>query len=152
MQASSVKIAWKVMLALGIYTAVLGLLWIFPTETAAVAPAFNSFTTQSWSDFLTSSPKPAELLIIVNKALGSLAFVIALFTILVAWKSYRKAEKWSWYTFLITGTLTWGTSLAYNLALGYFVRLIAPIVGSILFVIGIALPAKAILGKKVAGK
>jgi hypothetical protein len=29
MQASSVKVAWKVMLALGIYTAVLGLLWIF---------------------------------------------------------------------------------------------------------------------------
>jgi len=150
MQASSVKIAWKVMLALGIYTAVLGLLWIFPTKTAVVAPAFNSFTAQSWSDFLTGSPKPAELLIIVNKALGSLAFVIALFTILVAWKSYSKAERWSWYTFLVTGILTWGTAIVYNLALGYLVHLIAAVFGSVLFVIAIVLPAKAILSKKSA--
>ena len=32
MQASSVKVAWKVMSALGIYAAVLGLLWILLTK------------------------------------------------------------------------------------------------------------------------
>jgi len=41
-QASSVKVAWKVMLAHGIYIAVLGLVWIFLTKTIG-AFEFNSF-------------------------------------------------------------------------------------------------------------
>ncbi len=147
----SVKVAWKVMLADGIYIAVIGLLLIFLTKTM-VAPDFTSFTAQSWSDFLASNPKPAELLILLSKAAGAWTFVIGLFIILMAWKSYRKAEKWSWYTFLVTGIVGWGSSLTYYIAVGCLVGLVVVYVGIVLFVIGIALPAKAILGKKAAGK
>lgn len=59
MQAPLVKVTWKVMLVQGIYLAVIGLLWIFLTQTI-VAPTFASFTAQSQSDFLASNPKPAE--------------------------------------------------------------------------------------------
>jgi len=148
---TSVKVAWKVMLADGIYVAVIGLLLIFLTKTM-VAPDFTSFTAQSWSDFLASNPKPAELLILLSKAAGAWTFVIGLFIILMAWKSYRKAEKWSWYTFLVTGIVGWGSSLTYYIAVGCLVGLVVIYVGIVLFVIGIALPAKAILGKKAVGK
>ena len=151
MQASSVKIAWKVMLVQGIYLAVIGLLLIFLTKTLVV-PDFTSFTAQSWSDFLTSNPKPAELFIMTGRFLGAMALVVGLFVVLMAWKSYRKAEKWSWYTFLITGIIGWGSSLTYYLAIGCLMGLVMVYVGIVLFVIGIALPAKAILGKKAAGK
>jgi len=147
----SVKVAWKVMLVQGIYVAVIGLLLIFLTKTM-FPPDFTSFTAQSWSDFLASNPKPAELFIILTKAAGAWTFVIGLFIILMAWKSYRKAEKWSWYTFLVTGIIGWGGSLTYYIAVGCLVGLVVVYIGIVLFVIGIALPAKAILGKKAAGK
>jgi len=147
MQAPSVKVAWKVMLVQGIYLAVIGLLWIFLTQTI-VAPTFASFTAQSWSDFLASNPKPAELLTIVTKVAGAWVFVIAFLTILIAWKSYSKAEKWSWYAFLVTGIIGWGSSLTYHTIIGWdLMTLVMCIVGVILFVIGIVLPAKAILGR-----
>jgi len=151
MQASSVKVAWKVMLADGIYIAVIGLLLIFLTKTMFI-PDFTLFTAQSWSDFLTSNPKPAELSIMVVKLLGAMTLVAGLFVVLMAWKSYRKAEKWSWYTLLVTGIIGWGSSLTYYIAVGCLVGLVVVYIGIVLFVIGIALPAKAILGKRAAGK
>jgi len=151
MQASSVKVAWKVMLADGIYIAVIGLLLIFLTKTMFI-PDFTLFTAQSWSDFLASNPKPAELSIMVVRLLGAMTLVAGLFVVLMAWKSYRKAEKWSWYTLLVTGIIGWGSSLTYYIAVGCLVGLVVVYIGIVLFVIGIALPAKAILGKKAAGK
>jgi len=88
MQAPSVKVAWKVMLVQGIYLAVIGLLWIFLTQTI-VAPIFASFTAQSWSNFLASNPKPAELLTIVTKVAGAWVFVIAFLTILCTMQPMR---------------------------------------------------------------
>jgi len=151
MQASSVKVAWKVMLAMGIYVVVLGLLLIFLTKTMFV-PDFTVFTAQSWSDFVTSNPKPAELFIIAERLLGAMVLMTGLFTVLIAWKSYSKAEKWSWYTLLVTGIIGWGSWLTYLMAIGCLMFIVLAVVGIVLFVIGIALPAKAILGKKAAGK
>ena len=149
--APSVKIGWKIMLAHGIYIAGIGLLMIFLAKTMFV-PTFTSFTAQSWSDFLVANPKPAELFIITERALGAMVLSAGLFIALVASESYRKAEKWSWYTLLIISILGWGTWLAYHISAGDLKGLVAVYIGIVLFVIGIALPARAILGEKAAGK
>ncbi len=149
MQASSVKIAWKVMLAVGILMIIIGLLMIFITKTM-FAPDFTAFTTQSWSDFLASNPKPAELFIMIERMSGIMILVTGLFVALVSWKSYSKAEKWSWYTLLVTGVIGWASSLTYYIIIGDLTGRIVTILGSVLFIIAIALPAKAILGKKAA--
>lgn len=151
MQASSVKIAWKLMLAIGIYMVVIGLLMLFLTKTL-FAPDFTSFTAQSWSDFLTSNPKPAELFIIMARLLGVMSFLAGLFVVLMSWKSYSKVEKWSWYTLLVTGVIGWGSWVAYYVVVGDPIGRIMTIAGAVVFVIAIALPAKAILGKKAPGK
>ena len=151
MQASSVKIAWKLMLAMGIYTVVIGLLSIFLTKTL-FAPDFTSFTAESWSDFLTTSPKPAELFIIMQRQAGIMILIVGLFVALMAWKSYSKAEKWSWYTLLVTGVIGWGSAVAYYVVVGDPLGRIMTIAGAVVFVIAISLPAKAILGKKATGK
>ena len=84
---------------------------------------------------------------------GALIFVIGLFIVLTVWKSYRKAEKWSWYTLLAAGIIGWGSILAYYLtAIGCLIYLTLGIVGTILLIVGIVLPAKAILVKKASGE
>ena len=149
MQASSVKIGSKVMLVMGVYTLVVSLLWIFVTEVAFVSDV-AVYTGQTWSDFLASSPKHAQLYIITKKLLGIELLLASILTIFITQKSYVKAEKWSWYALSIAGILTWGSLIAYRIVIGYLesIGIMTFLVGIILFVIGIALPAKAILGKK----
>ncbi|MFQ6065753.1 MAG: hypothetical protein ACE5K3_00555 [bacterium] len=151
MQTSSVKIGWKVMLGTGIYVVVIGLLLIFLTKIL-FAPDFTSFTAQSWSDFLAASPKPAELFLIMGRHDGAMVLVVGLFVVLMSWKSYRKAEKWAWYTLLITGVIGWGSGISYYIVVGDPIGRVMTIAGAVAFIIAIAFPAKAILGKKAAGK
>ncbi len=149
MQASSVKIAWKVMLAESILMIVAGLLMASITKIM-FASAFNGFTTQSWSNFVASNPKPAELFIMMERMTGIMILITGLLVALISWKSYSKAEKWSWYTLFITGVIGWASSLTSYIIIGDSTGKIVSIIGSVLFVIAIVLPAKAILGKKSA--
>jgi len=147
--SSSVKIGWKVMLVFGLFVLVLSLVQLFVPE-GMFAEEFKAFTAESWSDYVASSPKPAELFLISQRIIGAAMFVMSLLAILVAWKSYSRAEKWSWYALLVTGVLGWGTWLTYYIVIDYLVGmgLAIFIIGAALFVVGIALPAKAILGGK----
>ena len=149
MQASSVKIGSKVMLVMGIYTLVVSLLWIFATEVAFVSDV-AVYTGQTWSEFLASSPKHAQLYIITKKLLGIELLLAGVLIILIAQNSYAKAEKWSWYALSIAGILTWGSLIGYRIVIGYVesIGIVTFLIGIVLFVIGIALPAKAILGKR----
>jgi hypothetical protein len=145
MQTSSVKTASKVMYAMGIYTVVMSLFWIFLTEVIFVSD-FLAFTGQSYADYLASSPKTAELYMITKKLWGVTMLLIGLLIIFITQKSYSKAEKWSWYALLIAGTTLWGSLIGYRFVIGYIApSIVTFIIVTILFVIGIALPAKEIL-------
>ena len=145
MQTSSVKIASKIMYVMGIYTLVMSLFWIFLTEVIFVSD-FLAFTGQSYADFLASSPEHAELYIITKKLWGITMLLISLLIIFITKKSYSKAEKWSWYALLITGIMLWGSLMGYRFVIGYIApSIVTFVIGTALFVIGIALPAKEIL-------
>ena len=146
MQTSSVKIASKVMYAMGIYTLVMSLFWMFLTEVIFVSD-FLAFTGQSYADYLASSPKPAEIYMITKKLWGITMLLITLLIIFITRKSYSKGEKWSWFALLIAGIMLWGSLIGYRFMIGYLApSIVTFIIGTALFVIGIALPAKEILG------
>jgi hypothetical protein len=72
--------------------------------------------------------------------------LISLLIIFITKKSYSKAEKWSWYALLITGIMLWGSLMGYRFVIGYIApSIVTFVIGTALFVIGIALPAKEIL-------
>ena len=146
MQTSSVKTGSRVMYAMGIYALVMSLFWIFLTELIFVSD-FLGYTGQSYSDFLASNPKHAEMYIITKKLWGITMFLASLLIILITRKSYSKDEKWSWYALLIAGIMLWGSLIGYRIVIGYLApSIVTFIIGAALFVIGIALPAKEILG------
>lgn len=145
MQASTVKTAAKVMYAMGVYTLVMSLFWIFLTEVVFVSD-FLAYTSQSHGDFLANSPKPAELYIITKKLFGVALLLISLLIMLTTRKSYSRGEKWSWYALMTTGVGLWGSLIGYRIVIGYIApSIVTFMIGAALFVIGIALPAKAIL-------
>jgi hypothetical protein len=56
--------------------------------------------------------------------------------------SYRKAEKWSWWCLLVVGLAGLvGSTMSFGLQPGV-------LVGWVLFILALAIPAKAILGQK----
>jgi hypothetical protein len=145
MQTSSVKIGSRVMYTMGLYALVMSLFWIFLTEMIFMSD-FLSYTGQSYADYLASSPKPAELYIVTKKLWGIMMLLISLLIIFINQKSYSKGEKWSWYALLITGIMLWGSLIGYRIVIGYIApSIVTFIIGTALFLIGIALPAKEIL-------
>ncbi len=149
MQESSVKIGSWFMIAMGIYALITAVLWIFMTEVAFVSD-FGAYTSQPYSDFLTSNPRPAELWLFTKKLIGVERLATSLLIIFITQKSYRRGEKWSWYALLISGIITWGWIIGYRVAIGYVesIGIATPVLGLVLLFIALVLPAKAILGKK----
>ena len=145
MQTSSMKTASRVMYAMGMYTLVMSLFWIFLTDVVFVSD-FLAYTGQSYGDFLANSPKPAGLYIITKKLIGVALLLISLLIMLITRKSYSRGEKWSWYALLIAGGGLWGSLIGYRIVIGYIApSIVTFIVGAALFVIGITLPARIIL-------
>ena len=151
---SSIKIGWKVMLAMGIYLAALGFFLVAAPQTA-FEEGFAAFTGNSWTNFASANAEPSELFLIMQKFVGANVLSAAVLVIGITLTSYRKGQKWSWYTLLIGSIIGWGSCLTFHATIGIRETLMGgliSIIGTIIFIIAIALPAKAILGKKAAGK
>ena len=86
-----------------------------------------------------------------KRLIGVELLSVSLLMIFITQKDYSRGEKWSWYALLITGTITWGSLIGYKVVIGYFQPTPSSmtfIIGAILFVIGIMLPAKTIARAK----
>ena len=150
MPKSSVKIGSSIMMAMAVFALVISILWVSITEVMFVSD-FLAYTGQDLSDALVAGSKSAELWLVTKRLWGVELLAISLLMMFITAKSYAKGEKWSWYALLVTGCILWGSLIGYKVAIGYFQPTISSmtfIVGAILFAIGIALPAKAILGKE----
>ncbi len=150
MSKSSVKIGSSIMMAMAVFALVISLLWVSITEVMFVSD-FLAYTGQDLSDALAAGSKSAELWLVTKRLWGVELLALSLLTMFVTAKSYAKGEKWSWYALLVTGCILWGSLIGYKVAIDYFQPTMSSmtfIVGAILFAIGIALPAKAILGKE----
>lgn len=150
MQTRAARIGLTLMMAQAVYGLVLSIFWILITDVMFVS-IFAGYTGQTLFDALASGSKAAELWLITQRMVGLQLLPISVLMIFVTRKSYSKGEKWSWYALLIAGVVTWGSLIAYKVVTGYFDPTISSttfVIGAILFILGIALPARAILGKK----
>ena len=150
MQTKSAKIGLFLMTAQSVYGLVVSLLWVLITQVMFVS-IYAGYTGQTLSDALANHSKPAELWLITQRLVGVELLSISVLMIFITRKSYSKGEKWSWYALLIAGAVMWGSLLAYKVVTGYFDPTLSSttfIIGAILFILGISLPARAILGQK----
>jgi len=100
---------------------------------------------------VAANAKAADLQIMTNRLMAATAVAISILGIFLALTSYRKGEKWSWFAFLVPGIIVWGSNVAYYIALASSMSMVLMLIGLVLLVIGLAIPAKAILGGE-AGK
>jgi len=151
MESKVLKTGSIVMLVMAVYGLILGLMWLFAAE-ALTTPIFDSFTGQTWSDFVTANAKAADLWIMNNRLMVATTIAVSIVGIFLALTSYRKGEKWSWFAFLVSGIIVWGSNVAYYITLASLMTTVIMLIGLMLLVIGLAIPAKAILGGKADKK
>jgi hypothetical protein len=137
------------MMAMAIFAIVVSILCVTITEVMFVSD-YLAYTGQGLSDAIDSGSKSAELWLTTKRLWGVELIGISVMMLFVTVRSYSKGEKWSWYALLITGCILWGSLIGYKLVINYFQPTMSSmtfIVGAMLLAIGLAVPAKAILGK-----
>ncbi len=151
MESKALKTGSIVMVVMAVYGLILLLIWLFAAE-ALTTPVFDSFIGQTWSDFVTANAKAADLWAMNNRLTVATTIAVSILGIFLALTSYRKGEKWSWFAFLVSGIIVWGSNVPYATALAALMNTVLMLIGLVLLVIGLVIPAKAILGGKADKK
>jgi hypothetical protein len=148
MKKSKLEIGSFLILFMGIYTIVISLLWIFVTEIMFVSD-FAYYTGLTYQQYLTGAPEFAQIYIITKKLVGCILLANGAMVVLINQKSYRKAEKWSWYAILVGGGISWSTFIVYKIYIGYIgASMITFVVGITLLILGLVIPVKEVLTEK----
>jgi hypothetical protein len=148
MTRSKLKIGTTLMMVMGVYTLVISISWALFTEIGFVSD-FLAFTGVSYADYLAASPVFGEMYIITKRMIGICMCIAAIQILFITQKSYAKGEKWAWVALLISGSSFWGMLIGYRIYIGYVApSMVTFILGAVLFILGILLPAKEFLGKK----
>lgn len=150
MQTRSHRIGELFMEIQAYYALVLSLAWIFVTDIMFVS-IFAGYTGQTLEAAIAGGLKAAGLWLITQRMIGVMLLPVSILMVFITRNSYKKGEKWSWFALLIAGTLTWGGLIGYKIGAGYFnpnPSSLTFIIGAILFVVGISVPARTILGSR----
>jgi len=140
------NVASALLFILGILDVLSGLEHLFlPTDTTSsllVATGVN-LTVSQIQDF---SPSLLDFIYLKMQMYGGLSLSSGLWTWVIALIPYKKGEKWAWYSTLVIGGIGmfWGLVLTYT---GMPSVLPIMLVAAILWIAGLALPAKEILSK-----
>jgi hypothetical protein len=83
-----------------------------------------------------------------TRRLGVFAATTAILVWFVLFFSFRKAERWAWWLFLIIAAIVWGYGIITNAIEGDNLNLILHSVCAVINFVGLFLPVKAFFGKK----
>lgn len=148
MARSFIKIGTSLMAAMGIFALAVSIAWILITDIMFVSD-FLFYTGQSFADYLAAEPLYAEIYIITKKLIGVAMLIISLQILFINKFGYERGERWAWFALLISGGLLWGMLIGYRVLIGYVGgSMITFVVGAVLYILAILLPAKEILAKE----
>ena len=144
-----VDVGSRVMFAMGIFMIVMSIFWVAITETMFVSD-FAAYTGHNVTEYRDTSPKVAEIYLITKKLVGVELLLVGVMVAMISHNSYAKGERWSWFALLVAGIMTWGVFIAYRILIGYWasVGIVPFLLGFVLFLVGIGLPARTILGRR----
>lgn len=105
----------------------------------------EEFLPPTISEIRVFSPKLVDFMLFVIQGYGLFVLFGSLLFCIVALIPYRKGEKWAWYAMLVTGAIVTGAMI---FMITYMTsHVIVSIIMIIIWIAGLALPAKEILSK-----
>lgn len=145
----SIKIGTIILLVMFIIGTMYCLFTIIYAESTAKSN-FSLYTGKSWSEIIVSNPKLAHLYREIIRLAGGIGFALQIAGFFVLIAAFRKGEKWAWFCILFIALIGWISVLAHDIFLKDIIFIIVDSVCLALLIIGLVIPAKAILGKQKA--
>ena len=105
----------------------------------------EEFLPPTISEIRVFSPKLLDFMLFVTQTYGLFILFGSILFCIVALIPYRKGEKWAWYATLVTGAIVTGASII--MITHMTSHAIVSIIMIIIWIAGLALPAKEILSK-----
>jgi len=105
----------------------------------------EEFLPPTISEISVFSPELLDFMLFVTQTYGLFVLFGSLLFCIVALISYRKGEKWAWYAILVTGAIVTGAMIIMITHMSAHATV--SIIMIILWIAGLALPAKEILSK-----
>jgi hypothetical protein len=152
MKSRFLSAAWIIMLVTGIVMLLFGFIFTLVPDFMNTM-GYESYTGQSWSAFLSATPKTVDFLLLTAGTMFGLHLVVmAVLFIAITVTSFRTGHKWAWYALLIASTVGWLSDAVAVYVMGVVQVAIGNLVFLSLAYIALAISAKPILSKKIAPK
>ncbi|MFW9853794.1 MAG: hypothetical protein ACFFFG_01945 [Candidatus Thorarchaeota archaeon] len=91
------KYSWKGLIIMGIIMVGESLLQI-SSAFLGNNEFIENYTGVNWNQYAAAYPEMADYLLMIGLQFGVLLGVVGLFGCVIAWKGFKKHEKWAWYT------------------------------------------------------
>ena len=86
--------------------------------------------------------------IALNRDVGLFGLAFVLLSLFILFSAYRKARKWAWFAFLLTGLFGWLGALILSISIGDVLNILIRLIGTSLALFGLIVPIKAFFGRK----
>ncbi len=95
------KYAWTLLFSLGVVGLLLAFIDIFSNRPDGdYLVIFRNFSGTTWDQLLAADPGVADFIRFIVRGLGLALLGNNFFLVVIATKSYRRAERWAWYLLL----------------------------------------------------
>ena len=85
-----------------------------PGGTPILIAEYEGYTGAAWSEFITSSPKQAELLTILFRMYCIYCVIFGFLGVAIAATAFRRGERWAWWALLISNTIALGSAITFD--------------------------------------
>jgi len=140
------KYGWVVMLALGLLWLVVGLSQVFTPDVLMETDA-QHIMGMSLSELETLSPEAALFVGWLTGALGMLKTSWSFLVLAITLTSFRKGEKWAWYTLWLVPVLLVGQGIFNSVFLGDINEMLQWIPITTITLLGLLLPYRKFFPK-----
>ncbi len=85
-----------------------------PNSMPILKAEYIGFTGYSWSEFITTAPKTADLLTLIFRMYGIYGVAFSLMGIAITVTAFRRGDRWAWWALLVGNTLTYISAMTYD--------------------------------------
>ena len=102
------------LIAWGAMAALLPEYLLGPGSVPIVQAEYEGFTGGSWSELTTGSPAIADFIMVIFRMYGTFNVVVGLLTVAIALSSFRRGERWAWWSLLVGNTIALGSAITFD--------------------------------------
>ncbi|MFB0523491.1 MAG: hypothetical protein ACETV1_07025 [Candidatus Bathyarchaeia archaeon] len=136
------KVSSVLLVVIGVAVIAIGVMYI---STPRIMSYHENFIGMTHEEIIDINPRLADMMLVLLKGIGVCSIGLGILGIAVSVKIYREGEKWAWYAMLVIGgTVVIGGQILFVTTFSILPGIL-DIILAILWIVGMALPAKEIL-------